>query len=233
MQNKKKQESLLGQNNEKSNSSESASKEEGSSSDSEQKSEEDESKNNKIFSLSRDVILSDKEDNMQIEWEEIKKDVENLYSIWATISIDLKSIGANSDDILQFNKVLDDIAKSVKQEDKNASIIGMSKLYALIPKYMESFSDDELKKCVFITKSHILNAYAQVDNNDWNKINEELKLANESFSKIDKEKINSNKELNINRCELLLKELLNSTEKQDKQIFYLGYKNALQELNIL
>ena len=233
MQNKKKQESLLGQNNEKSNSSESASKEEGSSSDSEQKSEEDESKNNKIFSLSRDVILSDKEDNMQIEWEEIKKDVENLYSIWATISIDLKSIGANSDDILQFNKVLDDIAKSVKQEDKNASIIGMSKLYALIPKYMESFSDDELKKCVFITKSHILNAYAQVDNNDWNKINEELKLANESFSKIDKEKINSNKELNINRCELLLKELLNSTEKQDKQIFYLRYKNALQELNIL
>lgn len=233
MQNKKKQESLLGQNNEKSNSSESASKEEGSSSDSEQKSEEDESKNNKIFSLSRDVILSDKEDNMQIEWEEIKKDVENLYSIWATISIDLKSIGANSDDILQFNKVLDDIAKSVKQEDKNASIIGMSKLYALIPKYMESFSDDELKKCVFITKSHILNAYAQVDNNDWNKINEELKLANESFSKIDKEKIDSNKELNINRCELLLKELLNSTEKQDKQIFYLRYKNALQELNIL
>ena len=233
MQNKKKQESLLGQNNEKSNSSESASKEEGSSSDSEQKSEEDESKNNKIFSLSRDVILSDKEDNMQIEWEEIKKDVENLYSIWATISIDLKSIGANSDDILQFNKVLDDIAKSVKQEDKNASIIGMSKLYALIPKYMESFSDDELKKCVFITKSHILNAYAQVDNNDWNKINEELKLANESFSKIDKEKIDSNKELNINRCELLLKELLNSTEKRDKQIFYLRYKNALQELNIL
>lgn len=170
---------------------------------------------------------------MQIEWEEIKKDVENLYSIWATISIDLRSIGANSDDILQFNKVLDDIAKSVKQEDRNASIIGMSKLYALIPKYMESFSDDELKKCVFITKSHILNAYAQVDNNDWNKINEELKLANESFSKTDKEKINSNKELNINRCELLLKELLNSTEKRDKQIFYLRYKNALQELNIL
>lgn len=233
MLNKKKQEFLLGQNNEKSNSSESASKQEVSSSDSEQKSEEDESKNNKIFSLSRDVILSDKKDNMQIEWEEIKKDIENLYSIWATISIDLKSIGANSDDILQFNKVLDDIAKSVKQEDRNASIIGMSKLYALIPKYMESFSDDELKKCVFITKSHILNAYAQVDNNDWNKINEELKLANESFSKIDKEKINSNKELNINRCELLLKELLNSTEKQDKQIFYLRYKNALQELNIL
>lgn len=233
MLNKKKQEFLLGQNNEKSNSSESASKQEVSSSDSEQKSEEDESKNNKIFSLSRDVILSDKKDNMQIEWEEIKKDIENLYSIWATISIDLKSIGANSDDILQFNKVLDDIAKSVKQEDRNASIIGMSKLYALIPKYMESFSDDELKKCVFITKSHILNAYAQVDNNDWNKINEELKLANESFSKIDKEKINSNKELNINRCKLLLKELLNSTEKQDKQIFYLRYKNALQELNIL
>lgn len=178
-------------------------------------------------------MLLDNKDSMQIEWEEIKRDVENLYSIWATISIDLKSVGANSDDILQFNNILDDIAKSAQKEDKKASIIGMSKLYNLIPKYMESFSNNELEKCVFITKSHILNAYAQIDNNDWNKINEELKLANESFSKIDKEKINSNKELNINRCELLLKELQNSAEKQDKQIFYLRYKNAIQELNIL
>lgn len=185
--------------------------------------------------MAQDVILlNDAEQTKDIQWEEIKKEVENLYSSWATIAIDLASVGANNDDIIQFNSVLDDVAKSVKEENKDASLANMAKLYSLIPKYMESYSEDELDKRVINTKNYLLSAYALVDSEKWSEIDAELVKADESFSKVVNElNTDSNKELNISRSYLLLKELQKSTSKQDKQIFYLRYKNVLQELNVI
>lgn len=178
--------------------------------------------------------MANDENSEDIQWEEIKKEVENLYTIWATIAIDLASVGANSKDIIQFNSTLDDVAKAVKEENKDDSLINLANLYSLIPKYMEVYSKDELNKTVMDTKSHLLSAYSLVDSENWNEIDAELTKANESFAKVINDlNTDSNKELNINRSYLLLKELQNSTVKQDKQIFYLRYKNVLQELNII
>ena len=191
--------------------------------------------NSQIFKMSQDVLLlNSDEQNQKINWGEIRKDIENIYTIWATISIDLASIGVNNQDITEFNSVLDDIALDAKEKNKESSLTDLAKLYNLIPKYMDSYSTEELNKNIKTTKAYVLNSYSLVNNENWDEARLNLTKANDTFSNVMTNQDNyPNREININRSYLLLNDLKQSTEKEDKQIFYVRYKNLMQELNII
>ena len=193
------------------------------------------SRNSQIFKMSQDVLLlNSDEQNEEIKWGEIRKDIENVYAVFATISIDLTSIGVNNQDITEFNNILDDVAVDVKEKNKESSLTDLSKLYNLIPKYMDSYSAEELNKNIKTTKAYVLTSYSLVNNENWNEARLNLTKANDTFSNVMTNQDNyPNREININRSYLLLNDLKQSTEKEDKQIFYVRYKNLLQELNII
>ena len=44
---------------------------------------------------------------------------------------------------------------------------------------------------------------------------------------------NENNEVNINKSYILIKDLQNSSNNTDKDIFYIKYKNLIEQLNIL
>lgn len=224
-----------GSNDSSGENSSGSSKQGGKSSNNQAEKSLEDSENDQIFKMAEDVILLNTgEQDQEIKWGEIRENIENLYTIWATITIDLTNVGANKDDILKFDVILDDIAVNAKYKNKDEALKNLSKLYSLIPKYMQSYDTDELNKKIITTKSYILNAYALVNSENWSEASNELTKATESFEAV---MTNSssyiNKELNINRSYLLLDEITKSTEKKDKQIFYLRYKNLLQELNII
>ena len=212
-------------------SSESSSK--GNESSGQQQSSEG-SEDNHIFKMSQDVLLlNSDEQNEEIKWEEIRKDIENIYTVWATISIDLASIGVNNQDITEFNNILDDVAIDAKEKNKESSLTNLSMLYNLIPKYMNSYSE-ELNKNIKATKAYVLTSYSLVNTEKWDEARLNLTKANEAFSNVITRQDNyPNRELNINRSYLLLNDLKQSIEKKDKQIFYVRYKNLMHELNII
>ena len=180
------------------------------------------------------ILVEESEANNEIEWGEIRKDIENIYTIWPTISLDLASLGINNNDLTEFNNILDDLALDAKNKNKESSLVNLTKIYSLIPKYMEVFSDDNLNKKVTTTKSFILNSYAFADLGKWDEAKKNLTMADNVFSSIIEQKSNfTNKELNINRSNIILNDLKNSIEKKDKRIFFVRYKNLLQELNVL
>lgn len=212
--------------------------ESGSNSDSESQSGEESSsgdnkEENKIFKLTEDNILS-LDSNTDIGWDFIKSEIENLYSIWTTITIDMHTAGANSNDILEFNTLLDSLAVQAKAENKQGSLDNLSKLYNLLPKYLNSYSNDEIKKSILNTKAHLLTAFCMVDTDKWEDMHVEILKANQEFSTIiNNVNIDKNKKINVNRAYLLLKETQNSIETKDKDIFLIKYKNTIQELNML
>lgn len=200
---------------------------------SEESSSEDNKEQNKIFKLTEDDILS-LNPNTDIAWDLIKIEIENLYSIWTTITIDMHTAGINSDDILEFNKLLDSLAVQAKDENKQGSLDNLTKLYNLLPKYLNSYSDNQIKKSVLNTKAHLLTAFCMVDSDKWEDMSAEILKANEEFSTIiNNVNIDKNKKLNVNRAYLLLKEAQNSVETKDKEVFLIKYKNTIQELNML
>lgn len=233
-----------GQGDSKSSSEEGASSESGGESGSnsgpesqsesgEESSSGDNKEKNKIFKLTEDNILS-LDSNTDIGWDLIKSEIENLYSIWTTITIDMHTAGVNSNDILEFNTLLDSLAVQAKDENKQGSLDNLSKLYNLLPKYLNSYSNDEIKKSVLNTKAHLLTAFCMVDTDKWEDMHVEILKANQEFSTIiNNINIDKNKKLNVNRAYLLLKEAQNSIETKDKDIFLIKYKNTIQELNML
>ena len=70
----------------------------------------------KEFVVNKNGILTN---NNDVNWENIKNKIENLYSTIPIITIDLyKSKNINQEDILNFNKEIDNLAILIKNENK-------------------------------------------------------------------------------------------------------------------
>lgn len=166
------------------------------------------------------------------DWKIVKSEIEKLYSSWSTIILDLYKINVNNQDILNFNADLDAATQSIKNENKEASLTALAKLYSYIPKYIVYVSNDVTVTNIYQTKSSILNAYAMVEGNNLAGIKSELSNAEQAFMPIINN-INSktNNQSNINKAYILIKELQASIDNKDKDIFYIKYKNLIQELN--
>ncbi len=121
---------------------------------------------------------------------------------------------------------------SIKNENKELTLINLAKLYSYIPKYANYVSSNIMTTNIYLTKSNILNAYVAVEQNNFSQVKLELANAEQSFMPIIND-INSqsNNQSNINKVYILIKELQTSSDNKDKDIFYIKYKNLIQELN--
>ena len=197
-------------------------------SDSEQTGEEKESSQTK-YTLEKTSTLSNS--SKEINWDKIKSEVEILYSVIPTTTLDLYSLNIDQNEILQFNKDLDNLTSSVKNEDKEKTLERLSKLYGYLPKYLEKIYENETYTNIVKTKSYVVSAYSIVDTENWNQISEYVKKAIESYSSVLNNITTDSKTSNVNKGYILLNELQNAVNMKDKEIFLIKYKNLLEEFN--
>lgn len=165
------------------------------------------------------------------DWKVAKSEIEKLYSTWSTIAIDLYKVNVNSQDVLTFNSDLDTATQAIKNEDSAKSLTSIAKLYSYIPKYIGAVTNQMKTINLYKTKSNILNAYAAVEQNNFELVKIELSNAEQSFLPIINDiSSNTSNQSNINKVYILIKELQNSINNKDKDIFYIKYKNLIQEI---
>ena len=216
--------------------SESSSSSENSSSNNSSKEKSSEKKDNstskqdnKQYKLEEVGILTNQE---EINWEQIKKDVEKIYTSLYSTTLDLYQTPVNQQDIVNFNKEYDNLTKAVKEENKDATLIELVKLYDYIPKFIENCTDDEKEKIVIKTKNDLFKAYSILDKENWNEISDNVNNATQEFTKL-VTNINTKeigKQYNINKIYVIINELQNAITLKDKDIFLIKYKNLLEEL---
>lgn len=121
---------------------------------------------------------------------------------------------------------------AIKNEDKTTSLTSIAKLYSYIPKYASVTLKNGELNAIYETKSNILKACAMLESNDLGKAKDELTNAEKSFMPIINN-INSNtsNQANINKAYIIIKEMQNIGPNIDKDIFYIKYKNLMQELD--
>lgn len=180
---------------------------------------------------SKNILLSDRS---TINWEKLKSEIENLYSSWNTILIDLYKLGISNDDIFKFSSYLDNTVASMKMESRESTLLNLSALYGILPSFMDSYSDNRTSINIKWTKAHIIRAYSAVGNKDWNTVVSEIAQADQSYGAVmsDADFVNE-KSYNTNKTYVSLKEMQNSLSLQDEDIFYIKYKNFMQEINLL
>lgn len=205
----------------------------GSSSNSSSDSEKDsEGGTEQKFEMKKTGVLANSTD--EVNWEEAKLEIENLYSSIPTITIDLYRNNTNQEEILSFNKEYDNLIQVAKNADKEKTLEELSKLYEYIPKFINNTSSTDVEKKVFEAKSNIFKAYSKLDTNNWKDIYNDINNAVNSYSQLlSNTTIDSKKQYSINRVYILLNELKNSISLKDKQIFLIKYKNLLEEIDSL
>ena len=179
-----------------------------------------------------DSLLNSNYDD--IPWNEISYGVETIYTSWPSISLDMKALNINDSDISSFSTTLDGIAQAVKVQDKNSTLINLYNLYTLLPKYLSYFSSNEYTINVYNTKAYVLSSYVSANSENWKDMNTNITNAINTLSKnMNSTNLNDTEKSTIEKSYVLLEELKRGVGLEDKEIFYLKYKLAMEQLEIL
>ena len=198
------------------------------SSNSQSSTEQSDSGENKKYELELNGVLNE---NQQIDWENVKGEVEELYISIPTITLDLYEMNINKDDILNFNKEYDNLIAVSKNENKEEVLGVLNNLYSYMPKFVQNTSDDNSYKTVIETKSYIVSAYSKLDSENWDGINDDIKKAIDVYSKLLTDtNIDNEKQYSLNKSYVILNEIQNAVTIKDKSVFLIKYKNLLEEL---
>lgn len=170
----------------------------------------------------------------KINWDNIKAEIELMYSTWDTIIIDLYKLNIQTEDINSFSSTLNEATMNIKNEDVLNSINTLAKLYSYLPNYLEHISNNTKEVNIKTTKLHVINALAMVKASDWEAVNSEINNAIDSYTLVLNDlEYTKGKEHITNRIYIILTEMNNSLVNQNSDIFYINYKNVMNELNIL
>ena len=186
-------------------------------------------KTSQKFDLVERGVLTNSE---EINWNDVKNEIEILYTSIPTITLDLYQSNTNQEDILNFNKEFDNLTVAVKEENKETTLSELSKLYDYIPKFTQNSEEDEVNKIIIETKSNILKAYSKLDSKNWGEISNDVKQAVDVYSKLlTNTNIDTNKQHTISKVYVMINELQNAVQLQDESIFLIKYKNIIEEIN--
>lgn len=177
---------------------------------------------------SNDILSND---NTDIDWNSLKSEVENMYDSWTTILMDLTTLNVNKENLLKYNSTLDSIVNDFDNEDKSASLTHLADLYNLLTLYVKDFAADSNQVSAYNVKSNILYAYAHVENDDWDTVKKYISSAKEEFSNVLNNQVNNVNNMDeINKSYILINELEEDSNNKNKKVFYVNYRNLMQEL---
>lgn len=227
---KMKEESSSSQSGDKSSGASSSSGSEQSSSDSTSGEVGTNNQDSEKYDLKLNGVLTKKED---INWDIVKSEVENLYTSIPTMTMDLYQLDINKDEILNFNKEIDNLVTAVDDENKENTLQILSTIYDYFPKFLEATDGEDIIYIKVVqTKTNIFKAYSKLDLGNWNEISSDIKNGINVFTELlsDTSVINSNNQYSVNKVYIMLNELQNAVSIQDISVFLIKYKNLIEEI---
>lgn len=192
-------------------------------------SEEDGEQEKKKFELKSNGVLTNTD---EVNWESIKSEVEGMYTSLPAITMDLYQSNVNQESVLAFNTQYDKLTSVVKDEKKQETLVELTNVYGYLPDFLRSSGQEELYTTLVETKYHVFNAYAKLEEEDWEAIANDIKSAIDSYSKLlTSTNIDTKKQYNISKGYIMLNELQNAVSMQEVMVFLIKYKNLLEEFN--
>lgn len=183
-----------------------------------------------LNNISSTSIL-EKNDIDKVNWNSIEIKVQDLYSAWTSIMIDLSTLSVNKDNLLEFNNNLDRISKSIDDKNKIESLINSAELYNLLTKYANEFYTDKNEVSLLNVESSILYSYAEIERDNWSEAGNYITKAKNEFSNVLNNQINNINKIDIiNKAYVLINELEEDCNNNERKIFLINYSNLIQEL---
>lgn len=170
----------------------------------------------------------------EVNWDELRTEIEQLDESWAIIVLDLYTLNASNNIILEFSEQINKVMVEIKVGNKQKSLEELAKLYSGIPEILKEINADVNKQKIKQTQKYVIDAYVLANDMTNDKINTNITLAineySEIMSNIDYTKDKAEK---TNKVYVLLNELANSLTEKDPDVFYIKYKNFMKEIETM
>ena len=165
-----------------------------------------------------------------IDWEQMKIELNNIYSNWNSIIIELTNKQIKNTDLTNFGKILDEIFIAIENKNGDKLLGELSNIYSLLNIYAKACNLDEQFKNELNLKSQLLKAYSLINTNNWLEINNTVNNAEKIYynylNNVDNA-IKDNRKTNI--IYISIKELENSINLRNKEIFITKLKIVLEK----
>ena len=172
--------------------------------------------------------------NKKTDWNSLKKEVENMYQTWNTVIIDLNSLGIKQENLLKYTTYLGNVTNAIQDKNKKDCMYNLANLYNLIASYTKEYSNDNKRIIIIDTKTNVLYSYALIEEEKWQEMKMYIQKAQSSYSELINGAIQSDvNPININKSYILINELCKSVDIKNKEVFYINYKNLMDELNLI
>ena len=135
---------------------------------------EQQQSNSNIRMVPNSILLNNNKEN--IDWNNMKYEIEKIYSSWNTLFIDLNSLENGNTKTLDFSSILNDATKSIKAENKINSMKNISKMYSALGEYKKSYINDNMQINLIETKSNIIETYVFVTETNWDEAIKSIKI---------------------------------------------------------
>lgn len=157
------------------------------------------------------------------DWEKIKIEIENLYTSWAVIENDISTKeNINQEEIKKIDKNFDNLFMISIEKNKINFMKETVDFYNNIIDIAEKVNYDKNKLYILKVKKKLYEVYYNVEEKDWNSAKNNIILANDYANQIEnlEEKV-----------KILLQNITNSIEQENKEVFIVKYSGIVNELN--
>ena len=167
-------------------------------------------------------------DGLRVDWNKMQEPIKEIYSSWNSIIIDLNNLQIKNLDLINFGKKVDEISIYINEKNTNNVLLSISDLYSLLAIYTNSYNSNVDMKNKINSKYYLIKAYSLTNTDNWVLINENIAKA----EKINLDYItNIDNNYNISRIYVSIKELENSINLKNKEIFKMKLNIVLEKLD--
>lgn len=177
--------------------------------------------------INNSTILASEE----IDWESAKQTIELIYTSIPTITLDLYEIGISSENITEFNNLLDELTININSQNKQDVMYKIADIYKYIPVFLENTNESYVDKKIIEAKLNIIISFSKLESNNWEEINIYIQKADDILYELMlKNDLEENDVNLINKLYIMINELQNTVNLQDENIFLIKYKNLVDEM---
>ncbi len=171
----------------------------------------------------------------ETNWNTIKSQIEEIYTTWNSVSLDLHGLNVDGGAILSFSNYLNSATQSIKDENKEKSMEQIGKMHELLVQYMNGYRSDEQKKQMLDIESKVVISYINVTGEKWDDAQTNLSQAEQGLANKINTVDNKNEidKTTLNQCYILVNDLRSAVNIKDKDIFYIEYQNLIDKIGRL
>ena len=126
---------------------------------------------------------------------------------------------------------MDLLAISIKNEDETETINNIINLYRDLPQFVRTYQNEKDGRILEL-KYKLLLCYKYSSVDDWEEYNKAVSDLKMSFSNLlNQQSDYTGKSRNIENAFSIINSISNEDEMREKEIFFIKYRNLMQELN--